>query len=78
MNMNEIEYQLLFANNSFDSKIRYKLIRETKMYVFLQEISKEPTYIYRVHKNTLNVKGIKEGIDGYTWDVQRAVSLKKL
>lgn len=72
-------YQLLFANQSVDSKVRYELVRETKMYVFLREITKEPSpYIFRVNKKTLSVKGIKEGKNGYQFDVADARSLKKV
>lgn len=67
-------YQLLFANQSIDSKVKYKLIRETKMYVFLID-TRGSTFIFRVHKKTLNVKGIKYGENGYSFDVPSAVSL---
>lgn len=48
------------------------------MYLFLQEIKPEPTFIFRVHKNTLNVKGIKEGDKGYQFDVPQAKSLIRI
>lgn len=76
--MSKAVYQLLFANQSADSKVRYELVRETKMYVFLREITKEPQYIFRVHKKTLSVKGIKEGKNGYQFDVAAARILKKV
>lgn len=77
--MGKAVYQLLFANQSIYSKVRYELVRETKMYVFLREIAKEPSpYIFRVHKKTLSVKGIKEGKNGYKFDVADARSLKKV
>ena len=69
-------YQLLFANQSADSKVRYELVRETKMYVFFKRNHKNPQYIFRVHKKTLSVKGIKEGKNGYQFDVANARSLK--
>lgn len=69
-------YRLLFANMSISTKKRYELVRETKSYVFLREITKEPVFIFRVHRKTLNVKGIKPGDDGYRFDVPRAVSLE--
>ncbi len=34
--MKEIIYKLLFANQSIDTKKRYKLVRETAMYVFFR------------------------------------------
>jgi len=71
-------YQLLFANQSIDSKVRYDLVKETKMYVFLREITKEPQYTFRVHKKTLSVKGIKEGKNGYQFDVADARKLTKI
>lgn len=71
------EYKLLFANQSVDTNKKYLLVRETKMYVFLAEIGKNP-FIFRVHKNTLNVKAIKTGEDGYRFDVPKAISLKKI
>jgi hypothetical protein len=71
-------YQLLFANQSIDSKERYELVRETKMYVFLKKITKEPIFIFRVHKKTLNVKGIKYGENGYYFDVPKARFLIKI
>ncbi len=42
---------------------------------FLEEITKEPSFIFRVHKKTLNVKGIKEGENGYRFDVPQALAL---
>jgi hypothetical protein len=68
-------YKLLFANQDIDSAERYELVRETKMYVFLRPITREPQFIFRVHKVTLSVKGIKEGACGYKWDVPTAISL---
>ena len=75
--MAKLVYQLLFANQAIDSKVRYELIRETKMYVFLRPITKDPEYIFRVHKNSLSVKGIKQGKNGYKFDVADARSLKQ-
>lgn len=71
-------YQLLFANQSTCSNVEYELLRETKMYVFLRQITKEPPHIFRVHKKTLSVKGIKEGKFGYRFNVANAKSLKKV
>jgi len=71
-------YQLLFANQSADSKVRYELVREAAMYAFLREITKEPQYTFRVHKKTLSVKGIKEGKNGYKFDVADAIKLTKI
>lgn len=76
--MEKIVYKLLFANQSVDSKTRYELIRETKVYVFLREITKEPVHILRVHKKTLNVKGIKEGKNGYKFDIPCVITLEKV
>lgn len=75
-----IKYKLLFANQSSDTTKRFSLIRETKSYVYLKEIGlHEPNFIFRVHKKTLNVKGIKEGdnYDGHQWDVPTARFLQK-
>ena len=74
----EKTYQLLFKNQSVDSIIKYRVVRETKMYFFLEEVTKLPIYIFRVHKNTLNVKGFKYGENGYSFEVPSAVSLKLL
>lgn len=71
-------YQLLFANQSADSKVKYELVKETATHVFLREITKEPQYIFRVHKKTLGVKGIKEGKNGYQFDVAKAKKLTKI
>jgi len=69
-------YMLLFANQSVDTKTRYTVVRETAMYIFLEEIAKEKqSFIFRVHKNTLNVKGIKTGKSGYKWDLPRALAM---
>lgn len=72
------EYKLIFANQSIDTTVKYKLVRETSMYVFLEQITKEPNFIFRVHKKTLNVKGIKSGENSYKFDVPTAISLIKL
>ncbi len=74
----EKTYQLLFANQSIDSDIKYHVVRETKMYLFLEKITTLPVYIFRVHKKTLNVKGFKYGENGYSFDVPSAISLKLL
>ena len=71
-------YQLLFKGQSIDDKTRYEVVRETKDYLFLKEIRKEPSFIFRVHVRTLNVKGIKEGKNGYRWDAPSAVRLTKM
>lgn len=71
-------YQLLFANQAIDSNVRYELVRETKKHVFLRQIIEEPAYIFRVHKTTLSVKGIKQGKNGYQFDVADAISLKQI
>ena len=76
MNQNT-QYQLLFRNQSIYSKNSiYNLVRETKMYVFLRQ--ENGFHTFRVHKTSLNVKGIKEGKNRYTFDVARAIILKKL
>lgn len=74
----EKTYQLLFKNQSVDSINKYRVVRETKMYLFLEPITKLPIHIFRVHKNTLNVKGFKYGENGYSFEVPSAVSLKLL
>lgn len=74
----EKTYQLLFKNQQVDSINKYRVVRETKMYLFLEEVTKLPIHIFRVHKNTLNVKGFKYGENGYSFDVPSAVSLKLL
>lgn len=74
----EKTYQLLFKNQSVDSINKYRVVRETKMYLFLEEVTKLPIHIFRVHKNTLNVKGFKYGENGYSFEVPSAVSLKLL
>ncbi len=74
----EKTYQLLFENQSVDFKVRYRVIRETKMYLFLEQKTKLPIHIFRVHKKTLNVKGFKYGENGYSFDVPSAISLKLL
>lgn len=74
----EKTYQLLFKNQSVDSINKYRVVRETKMYLFLEPITKLPIHIFRVHKNTLNVKGFKYSENGYSFDVPSAVSLKLL
>jgi len=74
----EKTYQLLFKNQSVDSIIKYRVVRETKMYLFLEEVTKSPIFTFRVHKNTLNVKGFKYGENGYSFEVPSAVSLKRL
>ena len=73
---NTIQYKLLFRNQSKDSKgAIYDLVRETKMYVFLRQ--ENGFHTFRVHKNTLNVKGINNE-KGYKFDVPRAISLEKV
>lgn len=71
-------YNLLFKGQSIDTKTRYEVVRQTKVHLFLRQITKEPVFIFRVHIRTLNVKGIKEGKDGYRWDVPRAIVLQKV
>jgi hypothetical protein len=71
-------YKLLFENQSIDTKIVYNVVRETKCYLFLEVLTKTPCHIFRVHKKTLIVKGIKNGVNGYKWDVPTAVFLVKL
>lgn len=72
------QYKLIFANQSIDTTKTYSCIRETKMYVWLKENTKEPTFVFRVHKKTTKVKGIKEGLNGYKFEVPTAIILIKL
>ena len=72
------QYKLIFANQSINTTKTYSCIRETKMYVFLSENNTQTNFVFRVHKNTLNVKGIKEGLNGYKFDVPTAISLIKM
>ncbi len=67
-------YKLIFENQSTDIKARFTLERDTKMYLFLRQVG-NPCHIFRVHKKTLNVKGIKEGKDGYRFDIPTAIWL---
>ena len=68
-----MEYKIIFANESIDTKKRYSLFRETKMYWFFKEWGCD--FIFRIHKNTLNMKGIKEGANGYRWDIPTPISV---
>jgi len=54
----EKTYQLLFKNQSVDSINKYRVVRETKMYLFLEPITKLPIHIFRVHKKNFKCKGI--------------------
>lgn len=69
-------YHLSIANQTYSAE--YELLRETKMYVFLRQITKNPPHIFRVHKKTLSVKGIKEGKLGYKFDAPKARILIKI
>jgi len=51
-------------------------VRETKMYYFLELDCPDAIFQYRVHKKTLNVKGIKVG--EYQFDVPSALSLEEI
>lgn len=71
------KYNLVFQNQSEEQGRKCKVVRETAMYLFLVE-EKNPLFIERVHKKTLNVKMIKEGKDGYRFDSPKAMFLKKI
>jgi YHS domain-containing protein len=66
--------KLIFANQSVDTKTKYNIVRETKCYYFLEEDTKEFFHTFRVHKNTLNVKGYHKEKQ-YSFDVPKAISL---
>jgi len=73
------KYKLVFANQSEDSSATYNLIKETENYVFLENPkNKSIGHTFRVNKKTLTVKGIKEGKEGYMFDVPKAVNLIEL
>lgn len=72
------QYKLLFANQSIYTTKTYSCIKETKMYVWLKENKTQTDFVFRVHKNTLNVKGIKEGLNGYKFEVPTAITLIKM
>ena len=75
----ENTYKLIFANQSSDTKMRYRAVRETKMYVFLQEIARdESSFIFRVHRKTFSVKGINTGADGYAFKMPTAIIFEKI
>lgn len=71
------KFKLIFRNQEIDTKIIYTLVRETKDYVFLKQDHGTPYFTFRVHKRTLNVKGISEK-GNYRWDVPTAVRLLEL
>jgi hypothetical protein len=71
------EYRLIFGNQSIGNDVKYTLIRETVMYVFLKK-EHNPIHIFRVHKKSLNVKGIKQGKNGYKWNLPKAIILEKI
>jgi hypothetical protein len=81
-------YKLLFANQSIDTKKRYNLVRETKMYLFLVENCVHSNYVFRVHKKTLNVTGFTKNYTtkktvpyaerGYGLDTVKAIWLEKV
>lgn len=75
MGTNQV-YQLLWANQGVDNKDRYKLIKETPMYFFFKKIP-NASFVFRVHKKTKNVKGIKEGKNGYQFDMPRIDIINK-
>lgn len=68
------KYYLKIANQ-IEGEI-YDLVRETKMYVFLFQTN--GVHTYRVHKTSLNIKGIKYGKNPYRFDVPKASILKRL
>jgi len=68
------KFKLLFRNQGIDTTITYTLVKETKDYVFLKQDYGTPYFTYRVHKRTLNVKGINEK-EKYKWDIPTAVRL---
>lgn len=70
------KYHLVFANQAISDNSIYDCVRETKRYVFLKQPNSE--YTFRVSKNTLNIKGIKEGENGFTYDVPTAIRLIKM
>jgi hypothetical protein len=70
------KYHLVFANRGMDKNSVYDCTKETKRYVFLKQPNAE--YTFRVSKNTLNIKGIKDGENGFTFDVPTAICLKKI
>jgi len=68
------KFKLLFRNQAINTTITYTLVRETKDYVFLKRDQGTPYFTFRVHKRTLNVKGINEK-EKYKWDIPTAVRL---
>lgn len=68
-------YKLVFTNQSIDSAKTYELIKETKHFVFLDEIGKYPsTFILRVEKKTLSVKAFHRKGE-YAFDMPKAIEL---
>lgn len=70
-------YKLLFANQSIYTKTTYHVVRETKCYLFLKENGVETSFIFKVHKKTLNVVG-QHMIQKYTFEVPQARHLVKI
>jgi hypothetical protein len=67
------KYKLVFSNQSEASADIYNVEKENDNYVFLSK-NRMP-HILKVNKKSLMVKGIKDGKDGYQWDVPRAIKL---
>lgn len=73
-----VRYKLFFKGMSIDSKNNvYELTRETKVYLFLKQLGTD-NFIFRVNKKSLNVKGIKQGDNGYFFSVPKAIKLDKI
>jgi hypothetical protein len=71
---NKNQYYLIFKNQSKDTSTIYDVVKETDKYVFLTN----GIHDFRVDKKTLSVKGIKNGKDGYSWDLPKAIALEKV
>lgn len=70
------KYHLVFANQAKGKHTIYECIKETKRYLFLTQ--PDGIYTLRVSKSTYNVKGIKNGADGYRFDIPTAIFLEKI
>lgn len=52
-----VVYQVVYANQDISYKYQYyKVVKETKCYVFLECIEPEPQWLMRTHKKTYNSK----------------------
>jgi hypothetical protein len=70
-------YKIVYTNQSIKSASTYRLIKESKLYNWFENVCGS-SFIYRISKKTYKTKAFKGGEYPYSFDVPTPTNVIKL